>query len=178
MKELKSDKLIVLRFMLSLTLILCFSCSDNDETIPDYIGNWGTEKPYPTTTGYVNVKYYIELTTDKFKETFIIPKQHSYSTPTQIDIEGSVSVNENIIDLNPNKLIFSYVNSDISTPPTPYEVFTDLEPDFDLRIEGIVSPTSNHKVEYSLANGQLIIAIDYNKDGIYSDNEHLIYTKK
>jgi hypothetical protein len=177
MRNLKFTRLLPLVLGIILITMISSSCVDNNEPTPDYAGKWKTEKPYPSTNGYVKVFYYLELSNSEFTEIFVKPTLNATSTPTQVKIEGSVSATGNILILTPNKLSYSYYNSSTSTAAEPYENYSNKDQDFDLRLDGLILPSSNHKMEYSLTDGKLILKIDYNKDGVYSESE-TVYTKQ
>lgn len=178
MKKLNFRRIIRFTFALSVVLFFGSTCADNDEPTPDYAGKWETEKPYPSTSGFVKVFYYLELSNSEFTETFVKPTLDATVTPTQVKIEGLVSITGNILELTPNKLSFSYYNRSTSTAAEPHESYSNEDQNFDLRLDGLISPTSNHKMEYDITDGKLYLKIDYNKDGLYSESEKSVYTKQ
>jgi hypothetical protein len=178
MRNLKFTRLICLTFGVILISMIISSCGDDNEIPTDYAGKWVTEKPIPVATGYTSVKYYLELTQSDFKETFVRPARTSYTTSDQLSIEGSVSVTGKIMKLVIHKISISIYNSSTSTASEPHETYTFKDQDFGLEFEGIGSSTSNHQVEYNLVDGQLILKIDYDMDGIYSENQKSVYTKQ
>lgn len=161
-----------------LTTMIISSCGGDDEVTPDYEGKWVCEKPIPVATGYVSVKYYLELTQNEFKENFIQPSQNPYSKSKQMSLEGSVSVSKNILKLIAHKLSISNYDSTVGAVSEPYETHTYKDEDFGFKFEGFGLSTSNHYVEFSLIDGKLILKVDYNRDGIYSENEKSIYSKQ
>jgi hypothetical protein len=161
-----------------LTTITILSCDNNNEVPPEYAGKWLTEKPIAVTTGYLSIKYYLELTQNEFKETFIQPPQTAYSKGNQISLEGTVSVSGNFLKLTIHKLSISSYNPTTGAFSEPYETYTYKDEDF-----GFVSPylglsTSNHQFEFSVIDGKLICKFDYDMDGIYSENEKTIYSRQ
>ncbi|HRX11168.1 MAG TPA: hypothetical protein P5210_05945, partial [Draconibacterium sp.] len=59
----------------------------------------------------------------------------------------------------------------------PYETRTYKDEDFGSEFN-YVRITSNHEVEYSFVDGKLILKVDENLDGIYSESEEYIYSKQ
>ncbi len=178
MKNLKLTRLIYLIFGVILIAINTSSCKDNDEPTPDYVGKWMTTKPYPGSSGYVSVNYSLTLTDHTFIETFLVPDRSSYNPGRFVTIEGSISISGNIMKLVVHKVSHSTYNSATSTASEPYETFTFEDKDFGFTFEGIGMSTSNHQVEYGMVDNQLIIKVDYNMDGIYSENEKSVYTRQ
>jgi hypothetical protein len=157
-----------------LTTLIISSCGNENEVLPEYAGKWVTEKPIAVATGYTSVKYYLELTQNEFKETFIIPPQ----TNKQTNLEGKVSVSGNIMKLTIHKLSISNYNPTTGAFSDPYETYYYKDEDF-----GFISPylglsTSNHQFEFSLIDGKLICKFDYDWDGIYSETEKTIYSRQ
>lgn len=160
-----------------LTTIIISSCGDDNEVPPEYVGKWLTEKPIALATGYTSVKYYLELTQNEFKETFIQPSQTAYSKGNQIHLEGTVSVSGNVLKLIIHKLSVSYYDSTTGTFSEPFEENTYKDQDYGFESERLGMSTSNHQVEFSIIDGKLICKVDYNRDGIYSENE-TIYSRQ
>lgn len=173
MRTLKFMRLAPFFAGVILTTLIISSCGNDNEIPPEYVGKWVTEKPIPLSAGYTSVKYYLELTQNDFKETFIVPPQHN-----QISLEGTVSVSGNILKLTIHKLSISIYDPTTGAVSEPYETLTYKDEDF-----GFVSPyigmsTSNHQVEFSLIDGKLILKFDYDMDGIYSEKEKTIYSRQ
>jgi hypothetical protein len=161
-----------------LTTIIISSCDDDNKVPPEYVGKWVTEKPIAVATGFLSIKYYLELTQNEFKETFIQPPQTAYSKGNQISLEGTVSVSGNILKLIIHKLSVSHYDSTTGTFSEPYETHIYKDQDFGFESGSLGMPTSNHQVEFSLIDGKLICKVDYNRDGIYSENEKTIYSRQ
>ncbi len=174
MKNLKYARLLCLIFGVILIAIITSSCKDDNEVAPDYVGKWMTMKSVPSTNGFVSVSYSLILTDQTFIETFLDVS----ITGRFITIEGSVSVSGNIMKYTPDKIIYSTYNSSTATDSGPYDTFTNKDTNFNLRLDGLMMPTSNYQVEYNLVDGQLIFKIDYDMDGIYSENQKSVYTKQ
>lgn len=172
---MKLMRLIRLMLGVILIAIITLSCKDDNEPTQDYAGKWITEKPVAVTTGYISIKYYLELTNYKFRETFIRPARTSYTTGDQLSMEGTVLASGNILKLVVHKLSVSKYDPVASEP---YETFTFEDQNFGFEFEGIGMSTSNHQVEYEIVDNQLILKVDYNRDDIYSENEKSAYTKQ
>jgi len=158
--------------------VICSSCKNKDEVVPDYAGKWMTDKPVAVATGYVSIKYYIELTSDEFKETFIRPARNSYSNGDQLSLEGSVSASGKILKLVVHKLSISIYNPATGTASAPHETHTYKDQDFGFLFEGMINSIGNYQSEYSLIDGKLTVKVDYNRDGIYAENEKSVYTRQ
>lgn len=178
MKNLKSLKFLPLVIVVVLITLNSSSCVDDNEPTSDYAGKWVTEKPIAVTAGYVSIKYYLELTNDEFKETFIRPSRTSYSNGDQLSLEGSVSASGKILKLIVSKLSVSNYDPATGIASNPHETLTYKDQDFGFEFEGAGMSTSNHEVEFGLIDGKLICKVDYNRDGIYSENEKSIYSKQ
>jgi hypothetical protein len=177
MNKLNFRKIIRLIFTLLVVLFFCSACNDNDEPKPDYVGKWLTEKPVAVATGFISVKYYIELTENSFTETFIRPSRSSYSNSDQFTLKGSVSASGNTLKLIIHNLSLSNYNFATGTLSAPHETHTYKDQDFGFEFEGMINTISNYQVEYSIVDGKIIFKVDYNRDGIYSESEKSIYTK-
>lgn len=177
MKNLNFMRLIRLILGVILITMIISSCEESNEVTSDYAGKWITEKPIAVATGYVSIKYYLELTNDEFKETFIRPSRTSYSDGDQLTLEGTVSASGKTLKLVIHKLSVSNYNTATGTVSAPNETYTYKDQDFGFEFEGAGMSTSNHQVEFSLIDGKLIFKVDYNRDGIYSENEKSIYSK-
>jgi hypothetical protein len=178
MKKLKIMRLAPVFLIAILTIVIIISCENDDEVPPEYVGKWVTEKPIPGTHGFLSVKYYLELTKNDFKEIFIQPtKTPPYSISTQISLEGTVTGSENILKLTIHKLSISNYDSATGAVSEPYETRTYKDEDFGSEFN-YVRITSNHEVEYSFVDGKLILKVDENLDGIYSESEEYIYYKQ
>lgn len=177
MKKLKFMRLAPFILGVILTTMIISSCGDDDEVPPEYVGKWVSEKPIPVATGYASVKYYLDLTQNEFKETFIQPSQTTYSKGNQIDLYGTVSVSGNILKLTVHKFSVSYYDSTKGAYSEPYEMYTYKDQDFGFEFS-VGQPTSNHQIEFSLIDGKLILKVDSDRDGIYSEKEKLIYSKQ
>ncbi|HPE76181.1 MAG TPA: hypothetical protein PLC80_08830 [Draconibacterium sp.] len=173
MEKLKFMRPATIFLISILTIVIIISCGNDDEVPPEYVGKWVTEKPIPGTHGFFSVKYYLELTQNDFKETFGTP----YSSDTQISLEGTVSVSGNILKLIIHKLSISNYDSTSGAVSEPYETRTYKDEDFGSEFN-YVRITSNHEVEYSFVDGKLILKVDENLDGIYSESEEYIYSKQ
>lgn len=178
MKKLNFRRIIRLIFALSVVLFFGSTCTDDDEPTPDYTGKWVTEKPIAVTSGYVSIKYYLELTNNEFKETFIRPSRSSYSNGDQLSLEGSVSSSAKILKLTIHKLSVSNYDPVTGIVSNPHETLAYKDQDFGFEFEGAGMSTSNHEIEFSIIDGKLICKVDYNRDGIYSENEKSIYFKQ
>lgn len=179
MKNLKTK--IFTRSVIGLIFIaiICSSCKHDEEIVPDYVGEWLTAKTIPGASGYVLVDYSLILTKHTFTETFLTgvgqyPKEASF-----VKMEGSVFVSDNIMKLVVHKLSYSSYNSSTGTASEPYKTYTFEDEDFGFVFEGIGTSTSNHQAEYEIFDNQLILKIDYDIDGDYSEwYENLVYTRQ
>ena len=178
MKNLRFIKLLPLVLVVVLITLISSSCKDDNEPTPDFAGKWVTEKPVAVSTGTARVKYYIELKNNAFTETFIRPSRTSYSKSDHLTLEGSVSASGKTLKLVIHELNISNYNSATGTVSVPHETHTYKDQDFGFEFEGAGMSTSNHEVEFSLIDGKLIFKVDYNRDGIYSENEKSIYSKQ
>lgn len=180
MKKFKSKKIAAIILTAILTTLIIISCGNDDEIPPEYVGKWVTEKPIPGATGFISVKYYLELTQNEFKETFIQPlqTQNPNVKGSQIILEGTVSVSGNILKLIILKLGVSYYDSAIEAYSEPIETYIYKDEDFGFASERFILTTSDHQVEFSIFDGKLICKVDYNMDGIYSENEKSIYSRQ
>jgi len=178
LKKFKSKKIAAIILSAIITTLIIISCDNDDEILPEYVGKWVTEKPIPGAHGFLSVKYYLELTQNEFKEIFIQPTQTPpYSISTQISLEGTVTVSENILKLTIHKLSISNYDSATGAVSEPYETRTYKDEDFGSEFN-YIRITSNHEVEYSFVDGKLILKVDENLDGIYSESEEYIYSKQ
>ena len=59
-----------------------------------------------------------------------------------------------------------------------YNNKANLDDDFGFAASNYILTTSDHQVEFSLIDGKLICKVDYNYDGIYSENEKSIYSRQ
>jgi hypothetical protein len=171
MRNFKSMRLIPLILVISLISVVNSSCKDDHEPTPDYAGKWITEKPVAVATGYTSIKYYIELKNNEFTETFIRPSRTPYENSTQLTLEGTISASGKTLKLVIHKLSVLNYNSATCTVSAPYETHTYNDDDFGFEFEGSGLSTSNHQVEYNLIDGKLILKVDYNRNGIYSEDE-------
>ena len=162
-----------------LTIVIIISCENDDEISPEYVGKWVTEKPIPGAHGFLSVKYYLEFTQNEFKETFIQPiqTQNPNVKGSQIILEGTVSVSGNILKLIIHKLSISNYDSNSGAVSEPYETRTYKDEDFGSEFN-YIRITSNHEIEYSFVDGKLILKVDENLDGKYSESEEYIYSKQ
>lgn len=179
MRNLKFIELYRLTAFLIILVILSSSCKKDDEETPDYLGKWMTAKPIAGSTGFVLVNYSLTLIDHTFTETFLTGIYRATPTypGTFVTMEGSVSVSGKTMKLIVHKLSYSNYNSSTATASEPYETNTFEDKDFGFVFEGIGMSTSNHHVEYGIVDNQLILKVDYNMDGIYSENEKSVYTK-
>lgn len=179
MNNLKFAGFYKLVALLSMLVIFSSSCKKDDEDTSDYAGTWITAKTVAGSSGFVLVDYSLTLTDHAFTETFLT-SVGMYSKPSRfVTMEGSVvSLPGNIMKLVVRKVSHSTYNSDTSVASEPYETFTFEDQNFGFEFEGIGMSTSNHKIEYEIINNQLTIKVDYNRDGIYAENEKSIYTKQ
>ena len=174
MIPLKFMRLAPLILVVILTNMILSSCVDDNEIPPEYVVKWVTEKPIPVATGFTSIKYYLELTQNEFKETFIHPPQ----SRQMINLEGTVSVSGNILKLTIHKLSISNYDPTTGAVSEPYETHTYKDEDFGFESPYPGMSTSNHQVEYSLIEGKLILKFDYDMDGIYSEKEKTIYSRQ
>ena len=178
MKNMLSIRLIRLILAISVVSFLGTTCDDNEEPVPDYVGKWVAEKHMPTETGYSTMKYYLELTNDGFKETFIRPPRYLHSDGDQLTMEGIVYTTGKIVKLVIHKLSVSKYDLSSGTASAPHETHTYTDQDFGFNFEGMINSISNHQSEYSLIDGKLIFITDFNGDGIYSAEEKSEYAKQ
>lgn len=178
MKNMLSIRLIRLILAFSVVSFLGTTCDDNEEPVLDYVGKWVAEKQVAVATGYVTIKYYLELTNKGFKETFIRPPRHYHSRGDQLTLEGIVYATENTVKLVIHKLSVSKYDVSTDTVSAPHEIHTYKDQDFGFNFEGMVYSISNHQSEYSFIDGKLIFKTDFNMDGIYSEQEKSVYTKQ
>lgn len=183
MKSKLTIKLIRLISALSVVLFLGTTCDKNDEPDPDYSGKWVTEKHFAIATGYASINYYLELTDKVFKETFVRPPHHyslgDYSHDAdQLTLEGSVIVSGKTLKLVIHKLSLSKYDVYSGNASAPHETHTYGDQDFGFNYEGMINTISNHFSEYSIVDGKLAFITDFNRDGIYSEQEKSVYTKQ
>ncbi|HKJ43343.1 MAG TPA: hypothetical protein VKA27_14695 [Sunxiuqinia sp.] len=147
------------------------SCKKNND-FPAYVGDWVTQKPIPVATGFVSVNYYLKFSSNTFTESFIdVPRTPSYNTTRKsISIEGALSVSDSIMTLTANKIIFSNYDTATSTYSKPYKTFTRDKDDIDEMLSGFVLVTAGHEAKYSIAQDKLSIVVDYNRNGVFSDD--------
>ncbi len=179
-KILKIKRTIRSVFGLIFIVIICSSCKNNDEVTPEYEGKWMTVKPIAGSSGFVSVNYSMTITDHTFIETYLGDiYRYTYPDPGKfVTIEGTISTSGNIMNFTPHKISYSNYNVDTSIVSEPYETITDKDPYFEVIFKNLVMPTSNNHVEYLIVDNQLILNADYNKDGIYTDNEKLVYTRQ
>lgn len=179
MRNLKFKELLKLVLVLVMLVQISSSCKP-DEIVPDYAGKWMTVKPVAGSSGFVSVNYSLTLTDHTFIETFLTDiYRYTYPDPCKfVTIEGSISNSVNIMNFTPHKISYSNYNLATSTVSEPYETLTDKDQNFDVIFNNLAFPTSKYQVEYSIVDSQLILKVDYNEDGKYSENEKIVYTKQ
>jgi len=178
MKNMLSIRLIRLILAISVVSFLGTTCDDNEEPVPDYVGKWVAEKPIAVAHGYVTIKYYLELTNDGFKETFLRPPQNSHSDGDQLTLEGTVYATGKTVKLVIHKLSVSKYDLSSGIASAPHETHTYTDQDFGFNFEGMINSISNHQSEYSLIDGKLTFKTDFNGDGIYDEQDKSVYTKQ
>ena len=168
-----------LAIVLTVLVIFSSSCKKNDEITADYVGKWMTAKTVPGSTGFTKVNYTLTLTDNSFTETFLENVRSSTfpNTPPFVSIVGSIVISGNNINFLPHKISFSKYNSATKTASEPYISYTDKDQYFIAIFKGLDFTTSSQQVEYGLVDNQLILKMDENVDGLYSQNEIYVYTK-
>lgn len=166
----------LIRLILAITVVsfLGTTCDDNEDPVPEYVGKWVSEKHIPVETGYATMKYYLELTNDGFKETFI----NYHADVDQLTLEGTVYATGKTVKLVIHKLSVSKYDLATGTASAPHETHTYTDQDFGFSFKGMTNSISNHQSEYSLIDGKLTFKTDFNRDGIYSEQEKEVYTKQ
>jgi len=172
----KFRKIFLCIKVIAVLIVFSSSCINDDEVYLEYAGKWFTEKSIAVSSGYVKVKYTLELTSNGFKEIFVRPSRTSYSDASQLTIEGAVFSSGKILKLVVHKLSVSNINS-AGVVSEPYETHIYGDDDFGFEFVGMGSTISNNNVEYSIEDGKLIFKVDYNRDGIYAENEKSIYSR-
>ena len=163
--------------MLMVLVVFNSSCK-KDEITAHYIGKWMTVKSIPGTSGYVSVNYSLTLTDHTFTETFLTNVGRYPQEVLFVTINGSVSVSAERMKLITHKISFSKYNSSISVVSDPYETYAFEDDDFEFNFEHVGTSTSNNNLEYEVIENQLIVKVDYNRDGIFSEIEKSIYIKQ
>lgn len=162
-------------FLLPFLLILLAACSKNDtdsEQDADYNGTWEINYPIPTTTGYTNLSYKIELNNSDYTESF--PAYYGPPGIYNYNIwEGKIIRNGNTLQFKVNKIkVYNYNDTtkevlDLISESTP----TGSRIDF-------YATLSWETVTYTMTNGNLVFTADWNGDGDSDDtDETAIYTR-
>jgi hypothetical protein len=93
-------------------------------------------------------------------------------------MEGIVSVSGKTMKLIVHQVSYSTYNASTRTASEPHETYTFEDEDFGFSFGGIGMATSNHQGEYSISGNEMVLKIDYDSDGDYSDNrETVVYTR-
>jgi hypothetical protein len=160
--------------------MITLSCEIDKEVIPNYEGKWMTLKPIAGYSGYSSVKYSLDFKGNTFIETFLTDvRNYTYNSPGKLaTIEGSVAISGNILNFTPHKITFSNYNLETSSASEPYETFTNKDLNFNGVFQGFIMPTCGYQVEYAIVDNQLILTVDYDEDGKYSEGEKMVYTKQ
>jgi hypothetical protein len=123
----------------------------------------------------------LDLKEEAFIETFLTGHRNSSNSKslTYITIEGTISIEENFMNLIPNKVSWSSYDIQTKEISAPYQTFTSKDHDLNLTFNELLLPTSNHKMEYSVSGNTLTFKIDNNNDGDSLDfGETIEYTRQ
>ena len=171
-KQIGLNRIVILLFV---TLIIISSCKKEDEDNTGYYGKWMAGKAVPSTGGFAKVNYYLTLSNpNRFNESFFIYTQGI----KYVSIDGSISVLENNMEFNAEKISFSNYDVQKEKLDPPYYVITN-DQEIETALHSLVKVTSGHNAEFSLNGNKLTLIVDYDENGNSLDyDEILIYTRQ
>ncbi len=165
----------VFRIILMVLILCCFSCNKDEDYLP-YPGRWMTTKGIPVSNGYTAVRYYLELSENRFIESFVdYDQRQEINYPKYVSIKGSVFVAGDIMTFTPEELSYSTYDENTSTHSEPYAVYTKERDNIGSMLSGFILLTAGHHVQYTVTGDKLTLKVDYNRNDDFSD-DHPAYS--
>ena len=170
-------KIIILKsHLFSIVIILAMlisSCSNDKETIPDYIGTWTTTQSETVDGTIVNLKSTLTLSEGKYNDNIqVVAAPEVFMDLMKLFCDMTADDNQMHITIKRFGII--EVINDQPTGKMLYYDQNDPELEDLLSSSGISNPFT---VQYSVVDNTLTIRSDVNKDGQINSSEITNYTR-
>ena len=163
--------------LLAILVISISSCSKNDNQVhPDYVGAWMSIDSISTVYGNTSLKDVMTLTETSFTDSRQIQVPISLLWMDFISMKGTLSTNENLINIKVTEVGTSY-NVLTGLPSGKITTYKEGTPEFDSLLS-LAKLLQTFKSEYSVSGNKLTIKTDYNNNGTYEADEIMIYTRQ
>jgi len=158
------------RIIVMLLVLCCFSCNKDDD-YPPYLGRWMTTKGIPVANGYAGVDYYLELSDNRFTESFVdYDQRQEIYYPKYVSIKGSFSVAADVITFIPEEISYSTYDANTDTHSEPYAVYTKENENIRKMMSEFILAMAGRHAQYTVTGDKLKLRVDNNWNDDFSDD--------